>query len=216
MKDVSHRVGGHREQSPMACIGVDMPLSSAIPGDQRSALSAIRPGALFVDGNLPQLSRFNSYPECMRSDLPGQSNLHGGRREWFYRPRPCRRLPVDRPGNRSEPMASLQRYSDRRVLITGGGSGSARPVCCESSTRAVAWWPPTSAARARRHRGEGGRARRRLSTVVANVGDEESVGTGVDAAVDALGGPTPGQRGRDPVRRTFWTPRWPTSSRCCG
>ena len=45
-------------------------------------------------------------------------------------------LPVAQtdPNQERNSAKSLQRYSDRRALITGGGLwGSARPVCCESS-----------------------------------------------------------------------------------
>lgn len=86
-------------------------------------------------------------------------------------------------------MASFQRYSGRRVLITGGGSGigqacvlrildeGGRVVAADISRAGL----DDTVAKAGAHDG-------RLSTVVMNVGDEESVGTGVDAAVDALGG----------------------------
>lgn len=84
---------------------------------------------------------------------------------------------------------TVQRYTDRRVLITGGGSGIGQACVL-------------------RILGEGGRVMAadisrsglddtvakagadgdRLSTVVMDVGDEASVATGVGEAVDLLGG----------------------------
>lgn len=86
-------------------------------------------------------------------------------------------------------MASFQRYSGRRVLITGGGSGigqacvlrildeGGRVVAADISRAGL----DDTVAKADGRDG-------RLSTVVMDVGDEESVGTGVGAAVEALGG----------------------------
>jgi NAD(P)-dependent dehydrogenase (short-subunit alcohol dehydrogenase family) len=86
-------------------------------------------------------------------------------------------------------MASLQRYSDRRVLITGAGSGigqacalrildeGGRVVAADISERGLA----DTAAKA-------GDTGGRLATVVIDVGDEDSVTAGVSEAVATLGG----------------------------
>ena len=86
-------------------------------------------------------------------------------------------------------MASLQRYADRRVLVTGGGSGigqacvlrildeGGRVVAADISDRGLA----DTATKA-------GEVGDRLSTVVIDVGDEKSVTSGVAEAVAALGG----------------------------
>ena len=86
-------------------------------------------------------------------------------------------------------MASLQRYTDRRVLITGAGSGigqacalrildeGGRVVAADISERGLA----DTATKA-------GDTGGRLTTVVIDVGDEGSVTAGVGAAVAALGG----------------------------
>src|SRR3981189_2945498 len=87
------------------------------------------------------------------------------------------------------PMASLQRYTDRRVLITGGGSGigqatvlrildeGGRVVAADISESGL----KDTVAKADPH-GD------RLTTVVMDVGDEQSVRSGVAQAVEALGG----------------------------
>ena len=86
-------------------------------------------------------------------------------------------------------MASLQRYTDRRVLITGGGSGigqatvlrilaeGGRVVAADISEAGL----KDAAARAEPN-GD------RLSGVVMDVASEESVKEGVAQAVEALGG----------------------------
>jgi NAD(P)-dependent dehydrogenase (short-subunit alcohol dehydrogenase family) len=86
-------------------------------------------------------------------------------------------------------MTSLQRYSDRRVLITGGGSGigqatvmrilaeGGRVVAADISESGLT----DTVARAEPHGG-------RLSSVVIDVASEESVKEGVARAVEALGG----------------------------
>ncbi len=86
-------------------------------------------------------------------------------------------------------MASLQRYTDRRVLITGGGSGigqacalrildeGGRVVAADISEHGLA----DTAAKA-------GDTGGRLTTIVIDVGDEDSVNAGVGEAVAALGG----------------------------
>jgi NAD(P)-dependent dehydrogenase (short-subunit alcohol dehydrogenase family) len=86
-------------------------------------------------------------------------------------------------------MASLQRYSDRRVLITGGGSGigqatvlrildeGGRVVAADISESGL----KDTVAKAEPH-GD------RLSSVVIDVASEESVKDGVAEAVGVLGG----------------------------
>lgn len=85
-------------------------------------------------------------------------------------------------------MSSLQRYTDRRVLITGGGSGigqacvlrilgeGGRVVAADISEAGLA----DTVARA-------GSVAGQLTTVVMDVGNEESVQTGVAAAIETLG-----------------------------
>jgi len=86
-------------------------------------------------------------------------------------------------------MESVQRYTDRRVLITGGGSGigqacvlrilgeGGRVVAADISQSGL----DDTVAKAGSYDG-------RLSTVVMNVGDEESVGSAVVGALETLGG----------------------------
>jgi NAD(P)-dependent dehydrogenase (short-subunit alcohol dehydrogenase family) len=86
-------------------------------------------------------------------------------------------------------MASLQRYSDRRVLITGGGSGigqatvlrilaeGGRVVAADISESGL----KDTLAKAEPHRD-------RLSGVVIDVASEKSVRDGVALAVESLGG----------------------------
>jgi NAD(P)-dependent dehydrogenase (short-subunit alcohol dehydrogenase family) len=86
-------------------------------------------------------------------------------------------------------MASLQRYTDRRVLITGGGSGigqatvlrildeGGRVVAADISESGL----KDTVAKAEPH-GD------RLTTVVLDVGSEQSVQDGVAQAVQVLGG----------------------------
>ena len=86
-------------------------------------------------------------------------------------------------------MASLQRYTDRRVLVTGGGSGIGQAtvlrILDEGGLVAAADISESglkdTVARAEPH-GD------RLSTVVIDVADEASVKEGVAAAVEVLGG----------------------------
>jgi NAD(P)-dependent dehydrogenase (short-subunit alcohol dehydrogenase family) len=86
-------------------------------------------------------------------------------------------------------MSSLERYADRRVLITGGGSGigqatvhrildeGGRVVAADISEQGL----KDTVAKAEPH-GD------RLSTVVVDVASEDSVKEGVAEAVRALGG----------------------------
>ncbi|WP_040835222.1 SDR family NAD(P)-dependent oxidoreductase [Nocardia brevicatena] len=86
-------------------------------------------------------------------------------------------------------MTTLQRYTDRRVLVTGGGSGigqatvlrilaeNAQVVAADISEEGL----KDTLARAGEHA-------ERLRTQVMDISDEESVNTGVAAAVAALGG----------------------------
>ena len=83
----------------------------------------------------------------------------------------------------------MPRYTDRRVLVTGGGSGigqacvlrilaeGGRVVAADISEAGLA----DTAAKA-------GDSRSMLSTVVMDVGNEESVTTGVRTALTTLGG----------------------------
>lgn len=84
---------------------------------------------------------------------------------------------------------TLQRYTDRRVLITGGGSGIGQAcvlrILAEGGAVVAADISPSgledTAARA-------GSDAARLTTVVMDVGDEGSVASGVGRAVEGLGG----------------------------
>lgn len=88
-------------------------------------------------------------------------------------------------------MSSLQRYTNRRVLITGGGSGigqacvlrilgeGGRVVAADISEAGLADTVAKS---------EADGAGERLTTMVIDVGDEVSVRSGVGAAVAGLGG----------------------------
>jgi NAD(P)-dependent dehydrogenase (short-subunit alcohol dehydrogenase family) len=86
-------------------------------------------------------------------------------------------------------MTSLKRYSDRRVLITGGGSGIGQAtvlrILAEGGLVVAADISESglkdTVAMAERH-GD------RLTTVVMDVGSEQSVRNGVADAVKALGG----------------------------
>src|SRR3954468_581256 len=86
-------------------------------------------------------------------------------------------------------MASLERYADRRVLITGGGSGigqatvlrildeGGRVVAADISESGL----KDTVAKAEPH-GD------RLATLVMDVGDEQSIKEGVAWTVEMLGG----------------------------
>ena len=94
-------------------------------------------------------------------------------------------------------MAPLQRYADRRVLITGAGSGigqacalrilgeGGRVVAADISEAGLADTRAQAGAEAGAGAGAGAGT---LTTIVMDVGDEESVATGVASAVEELGG----------------------------
>jgi len=83
----------------------------------------------------------------------------------------------------------VQRYTDRRVLVTGGGSGIGQAcvlrMLSEGGRVAAA---DISEAGLADTLAKSGAAAGLLTTVVMNVGDEDSVRAGVGAAVGALGG----------------------------
>ncbi len=86
-------------------------------------------------------------------------------------------------------MSSLQRYADRRVLITGGGSGIGQATVLrilDEGGRVVAADVSESGlkdtvAKAEAHHDQ-------LTTVRMDVGDEASVKAGMAEALDAIGG----------------------------
>jgi NAD(P)-dependent dehydrogenase (short-subunit alcohol dehydrogenase family) len=83
----------------------------------------------------------------------------------------------------------VQRYSDRRVLVTGGGSGIGQAcvlrILAEGGMVAAA---DISEAGLSDTRAKAGVAASELSTVIMDVGDEASVKAGVRQAVEGLGG----------------------------
>ena len=87
------------------------------------------------------------------------------------------------------PPASLSRYADRRVLITGGGSGIGQAcvlrILAEGGHVVAADISPDGLADTVTKAGDVGE---RLHTVVMDVGDEESVRSGVAESVRLLGG----------------------------
>ena len=86
-------------------------------------------------------------------------------------------------------MASLQRYTDRRTLITGGGSGIGQATVLrilDEGGRVVA--ADISEAGLNDTTSEAGPHADRLTTVVMDVGNEQSVKDGVAHAVERLGG----------------------------
>ena len=86
-------------------------------------------------------------------------------------------------------MGSLQRYTDRRVLITGGGSGTGQACVLRilsEGGRVVA--ADISEAGLSDTVAKAGDTAGRLGTVVMDVGSEESVVRGVGGALDQLGG----------------------------
>ena len=86
-------------------------------------------------------------------------------------------------------MAPAQRYSDRRVLITGAGSGIGQACALrmlrEGGTVVAA---DISEAGLADTAGKAGEHAARLSTSVIDVGDEASVTTAVGRALEILGG----------------------------
>lgn len=86
-------------------------------------------------------------------------------------------------------LSPLMRYSDRRVLITGGGSGigqaCALRILAEGGRVAAADISGDGLADTVQKAGD---LARNLMTVVMDVGDEASVSSGVAEAIAALGG----------------------------
>ncbi len=86
-------------------------------------------------------------------------------------------------------MAARERYTDRRVLITGGGSGIGQAcvlrILAEGGRVVAADISPGGLADTR---AKAGAAADRLHTVEMDVGAEESVSAGVGAALNHLGG----------------------------
>jgi NAD(P)-dependent dehydrogenase (short-subunit alcohol dehydrogenase family) len=86
-------------------------------------------------------------------------------------------------------MASEQRYTDRRVMITGGGSGIGQACVLRilgEGGRVVA--ADISQSGLEDTEAKAGSCDGRLNTVVMNVGDEESVGSAMVGALETLGG----------------------------
>jgi len=85
--------------------------------------------------------------------------------------------------------SSLQRYADRRVLITGGGSGIGQATVLRILDEGGAVVAADVSAAGLEHTvGLADTRRDRLSTVLMDVGDEASVRAGVTEAVATLGG----------------------------
>lgn len=86
-------------------------------------------------------------------------------------------------------MATLQRYTDRRVLITGGGSGIGQACVLrvlEEGGRVAA--ADISESGLKDTVAKAGDAAAGLTTVAMDVGSEDSVKAGVQQAIRALGG----------------------------
>ncbi|MCV7027467.1 SDR family oxidoreductase [Mycolicibacterium novocastrense] len=87
------------------------------------------------------------------------------------------------------PVATLQRFTDRRVLLTGGGSGIGQAtvlrILDEGGTVVAA---DVSEAGLADTEAKAGESRARLTTVVTDVGSEDSVIAGVSHAVATMGG----------------------------
>lgn len=85
----------------------------------------------------------------------------------------------------------MERFTDRRVLITGAGSGIGRAtvhrILSEGGQVVAADINEAGLAETAKQAAEQGNGER-LSTVVVNIGDEESVKAGVAQAVQTLGG----------------------------
>jgi NAD(P)-dependent dehydrogenase (short-subunit alcohol dehydrogenase family) len=94
-----------------------------------------------------------------------------------------------RKDRHSEEMIEMMRYSDRRVLITGGGSGIGQACVLrilDEGGRVVATDVSEDGLRDTASKAQS--AQDRLSTLVMDVGDEASVTAGVADAVELLGG----------------------------
>ncbi|MCB1265764.1 MAG: SDR family oxidoreductase [Mycobacterium sp.] len=86
-------------------------------------------------------------------------------------------------------MAVADRYAGRRVLITGGGSGIGQACVLRilgEGGQVVA--ADISRAGLEHTAARAGADGSRLDTVLMDVGDEDSVSTGVDRAIETLGG----------------------------
>ena len=86
-------------------------------------------------------------------------------------------------------MAVADRYAGRRVLITGGGSGIGQACVLRilgEGGQVVA--ADISRAGLEHTAARAGADGSRLDTVLIDVGDEDSVSTGVDRAIETLGG----------------------------
>jgi NAD(P)-dependent dehydrogenase (short-subunit alcohol dehydrogenase family) len=86
-------------------------------------------------------------------------------------------------------VTTLQRYSDRRVLITGAGSGIGQAtvlrILDEGGTVVAADISESGLADTKAKASEAGD---RLTTIVMDVGSEDSITAGVARAVDTMGG----------------------------